>query len=305
MIRKLMPPSFALAMFAAAASGQVVHLEQKYVEGQKIATHVETTNQQVLTIGQADVETKAQQFMNLTSVVGPRDADGKRRVTHTFDSLQCNLDLPGGQQVQFDSSNPDKKADDEKFEPVMQVFRVLAKSKWVDVIGPDNKIESVERSGEGFDQIDPNMRELMDPKYIKQTRNQEMARLPDGPVRKGDTWSRTEGAQFGGGQSMQFQTIYTYEGTVTKDGKSLDKITGVTKSVTYAMDPASPSPLKVKSSKLKIESSKATLLFDRAQGRVVEADATLRIVGDMTFDANGQELPGKLDLTIASKTTSP
>jgi len=44
------------------------------------------------------------------------------------------------------------------------------------------------------------------------------------------------------------------------------------------------------------------LLFDRKLGRFVETKSLIQVTGEMTFKANGQELPGKLDLTIAQTT---
>ena len=35
-------------------------------------------------------------------------------------------------------------------------------------------------------------------------------------------------------------------------------------------------------------------------GRFVEVKSLIQIKGDMTFEANGMELPGKLDLTMES-----
>ena len=69
------------------------------------------------------------------------------------------------------------------------------------------------------------------------------------------------------------------------------------------MDPNSKSPLKVKSSELKITSSDGTILFDREKGAIVESTSKMRSEGDKKTEINGMELPAKLDLTIESKTT--
>ena len=39
-------------------------------------------------------------------------------------------------------------------------------------------------------------------------------------------------------------------------------------------------------------------MFDREEGHVVSSTDKVRIKGDITFSANGQELPSTLDLTI-------
>ena len=60
-------------------------------------------------------------------------------------------------------------------------------------------------------------------------------------------------------------------------------------------------PLKLKSSKL-TPSGKTELFFDRSQGAIVLAIADGRVTGDLVFEANGMELPSKLDLKMGSKT---
>ena len=68
--------------------------------------------------------------------------------------------------------------------------------------------------------------------------------------------------------------------------------------VKYNTDPDSNLPLKPIKSDLKPESSDGTILFDREGGHVVSSTDKVRIKGDITFSANGQELPSTLDLNI-------
>jgi hypothetical protein len=57
------------------------------------------------------------------------------------------------------------------------------------------------------------------------------------------------------------------------------------------------------SSELKITSSEGTILFDRDKGAVVESVSKLKIEGDLKTEINGMELPGRLSLTIESKSS--
>jgi hypothetical protein len=106
-----------------------------------------------------------------------------------------------------------------------------------------------------------------------------------------------------GGQTLTLETRYEYVGTEEKGGKTLDKITLKTTKVAYAMDPNTKSPLKVKSSDLKVTASEGTILFDRQAGSIFESVSKIRIEGDMKTEINAMELPAKLDLTIENKTT--
>ena len=86
--------------------------------------------------------------------------------------------------------------------------------------------------------------------------------------------------------------------TEKKGEKTLDKIDSKITQVTYAQDPAFPTPLKATKSDLVVDSSSGTFLFDREEGYVVQDKGSVRIKGGMTFTAGGQEIPAKLDLTL-------
>ena len=139
---------------------------------------------------------------------------------------------------------------------------------------------------------------------LKREANQAREVLPDKPVNKGDRWQRTVVMDIGAGQSLTFETYYNYGGTVQKDGKTYDKIESFIGGVTYSLDPNSPIPLKLLKSDLKIDSSMGTILFDQEKGQVAESSSTTRITGPMTFSVNGQELPGKVDLTLETISTA-
>ncbi|MBB77146.1 MAG: hypothetical protein CMJ75_21790 [Planctomycetaceae bacterium] len=61
-------------------------------------------------------------------------------------------------------------------------------------------------------------------------------------------------------------------------------------------------PFKLKESNLKPKKT-GVLLFDRRCGRFVQRKESVRIAGGITFIANGNDLPAKLDLVINSETT--
>ena len=101
---------------------------------------------------------------------------------------------------------------------------------------------------------------------------------------------------------MTFRINFKYEGIVEKDNVKLDLITGKITDVAYNMKGNPNSSLKVKNSELKAAKSSLELFFDRKQGQFVRTSSLVHIKGDMTFEANGMELPGKLDLMIEQNT---
>ena len=136
---------------------------------------------------------------------------------------------------------------------------------------------------------------------MKNATNQELDQLKSDPIQQGDSWQRVLSANFGAGQVMDFKTEFTYEGPVEQDGKTLDKVTSKTLSVTFALD-NSPLPFSLKTSNLKPAESAGLILFDRQRGAMVETSSKLRITGNITFVLNNQDLPAKLELKIEKAT---
>jgi hypothetical protein len=125
--------------------------------------------------------------------------------------------------------------------------------------------------------------------------------LPKEAVKPGDKWEQNLEMAIDGGQTFFFRMEHQFTGVVEKDGRKLHRIVTKPLSVTYAMDPNTPSPLKVTNSDLKVADSDVEILFDAKLGQATQNHSKLHITGPMTFSVNGMELPGKLDLTITQK----
>ena len=301
MLRSLVSSVLFLS-FAITANGQV-KLERKIVEGSTFTVTTSTNIEQKLTIAGMDTDTNAETRSVSKATVGKRDEQGMLRVQEKIDSLQVNM-TAAGQQYSFDSANPDNKGGS-VLEFVRDIHKALAKSVSTVVYDKNNRVHAVERDENLLGSLPEQARDLVkgqiDPEQLKSAANPDIERLPTDAVQKGDTWVRTETANFGAGQVMTFQTEYTYQGTVEKNGRTLDKITSKVTSVMFALND-SPLPLKLKGSELKADESEGTLLFDRELGRTAESTSSTRITGDITFTLNDMELPSKLDLKM--KTTA-
>ena len=75
----------------------------------------------------------------------------------------------------------------------------------------------------------------------------------------------------GAGMELVLRKKYEYAGTEKRGDKTLDKITAKVIDVKCRQDADSSSPLKVTKSDLKVNSSEATVLFDREAGCIVES----------------------------------
>lgn len=301
--------SVFLLLGLSTASQAQVKLELKHAEGSNVKHKTTSKTHQILTIAGMEVETNADENVMSSVAVGKRKADGTLEITSKIDSLNVHLSLPNNMEVTFDSASPPEKKDDGPLGFLIDVFKAISGSSYTLIVDKDDKLVSVNGLQETLDkatQLDPKaaalLRSRLDGDRIKKEYNQQHAFLPDILVRAGDSWERTESSDIGGGQTLTFKKRYEYQGTVDKDGKTLDKITVKATDVAYAMDQDAESPAKVVKSDLAISSSDGTILFDRQAGDVVERSGVNKIKGTMTISINGTDLPSELDLTLETKT---
>lgn len=302
-MQRLLAVSVAAAVWCSGTAFAQVKFERKYIPGSSATTHLENATKQILTIGPQDVETETTRFLVMTSKVGTRRDDGTLPVVTQVDKFQADNAFPGGLKLAFDSGDPNKKADNAALEPLLEIFRAIARTKTTMILDKDNQVKAIEFEGNPQEAVGEAFKSQFDPEKRKQAVIREQAALAGRSVKPGDAWTHKSEADLGGGQTLTLDTRYEYVGTETKDGKVLDKITSKTTDVSFAMDPNANSPLKVTGSELKVAASEATILFDRELGTVASSTSKLRITGTMKLLLNNMELPGKLDLTIETKTT--
>jgi hypothetical protein len=300
MIRKLLLSSCFVLGMATVSFGQV-KLERKIHEGASYASEANTRIEQKLAIAGMDTETNVETRTTARSTVGKRDVAGMIKVQEKIESLNITMNA-NGMDYSFDSSAPDNKGNS-VLEMLRDVHKALSKRTSTITYDKENRIYAIESDQDVLNSLPPEyqaiVKDQLDPEYLKKAANQELDQLPKEPVNKGDSWQRSEIANFGAGQIMTFQTKYTYEGTIEKDGRKLEKITSKVLSLEFSLQ-NSPLPLQVKGSDLKAQETEGTLLFDRELGQVVESKSSIRIVGDINFELNGMDLPSKLDLKMES-----
>ena len=300
MFRKTLVSACLVLGLTTASFGQV-KLERKYREGTTQTTETTMRFEQKLTIAGMDTETSSETRSTTKSTIGKRDVAGLLRVQEKVESLQINIGVMGMDYF-FDSANPDNKGSSQ-LEILRDIHKALAQRTTTTIFDKENKILGFEADQDLLsvvpDAVKPLVKSQLDPENLKKAANEELKKLPTEVVNKGDTWQRTESTNFGAGQVMTFQIKYTYEGAVEKDGRTLDKITAKVLTVDFSLQD-SPLPFTLKGSDLKAAESDSVLWFDRELGGVVEASASTRITGDITFVINNMDLPSKLDLKIQS-----
>ncbi len=293
----------ALLCSTSAASAADLVLKLKYPPNTKRVYQVEQKTDQTLTIGAQDVKTVSTTFLVQNQAVGDKKADGSVEIVEKLSVLQNELKLPNGLGFQFDSANPDKATDNPALEPVAKLMRALFKTPVTQVIDAEGKVSEVRFPEGTVEQLDEDFRSMFDADRRKKAVAKAMEFIPTGAVKPGDMWEHTMEADLGAGQTLTITSELTYKGTMDSNGKTLHRIASKPKAVSYAMDPNSKSPLKVTESELKPTEGEGEILFDAEAGDVHQRQSKLRIEGPLKLEFGGQQIPGKLDLTLTEKTT--
>jgi hypothetical protein len=293
----------AALLIAPTAEAQVV-LRPKHQPKTQRTFHVENSTKQVLKLNGMDIETESLQFIIVESSTATRGDDGSLRVTDAIKKLQQELTLPG-LKVSFDSSNPDKKAPLPQLEPLFDVMRVIAKSRYTYVYDKADKLLKIEGADEALKDLDPALRksltgQLGAKSLLKQSLNQSQ-RILAKPVRKGDKWQHTTIQQLEAGQTLTVKRRYTYSGTVKKGDDTLHRITSKALEVTLTQDAPEGSASKLTASKLKVAKAAGEILVDLKKGTIVSETDSTQMTGTLTLEINGMSFDGTLDLTIATK----
>ena len=287
--------------FVPAVAAQIT-LEIKQQEKTTYTTRTDIKVAQTLQLMGQEIITKNAQVIFTEQATGDRADDDTLRTTAKIKKWTGKWEFPGGIAMEFDSEVPDHKAPIAQLEPVLDTLRVVLKTPITHVFNNDGSVKTVEVPEGAAEDLPKEFKHELSPKKITAELKELQAILPDKAVSKGDTWVRDQKSNLGGGQVMTFRIDYKYEGMVKLNGRELDRITGKVTDVTYDQEGEVPGPLKVKNSELKPARSSLEIFFDRKLGRFIEMKSLIQIKGDMTFEANGMELPGKLDLTMENNT---
>lgn len=299
----LFPLLLVLIAPAAALAQAQVKLERKYAPGDSYVRQDLTKIEQTLSLAGMENVTKNESRTTIRIRVGQADPEGKIALEEKIETLQVSMDA-NGVQYKFDSADPDNKGNS-PLEGLREVHKLVLKTPTVTKLDKDRRVISVEADAALLNSLPPEFQQLakgqLDPETLKKAANQDLDQLPSGAVKPGETWTRTETTNFGGGQLLTMSVQYTYEGPAEKAGQQLDKITAKAQTVEFSLEPNSPLPFKVKASKLKVGETQGTLLFDRKLGRIVERASAHRVQGELMFDINGMEFPAKLDLAMSNE----
>ncbi|MEE2739017.1 MAG: hypothetical protein VX435_12385 [Planctomycetota bacterium] len=277
----------------------------KFEEGLKRGLEVRQTSDQTLTIAGQSLDTKSTTVASFDEIMG-RDTEGRISVTQENKSLVVNSSFPGGIDLVFDSANPQLTHNVPQLQALLEVWNARSHSNLtyfldgdkqaIDVKGVDAMTEGL--SGASLDLL----KSEVETSQLLKAFNEEHAIFPEQPVQVDETWTRNQRIGLGQGQYMTLQIEYTARGEKQHGEKSRQYVDVQVQKVTFAHEGTSDAPLQIVSSDLSVQSSEGNIYFDTERGLVSESTLKFHVVGAMNFSANGQELPGKLDLQIGIHT---
>lgn len=268
--------------------------------GAKYEAEVEVKTDQTLTIAGMPLESHANTFLNTSETVAAKSSEGGWKYEGEFTQVQSDIELPGGMKVSFNSINPDQAEAAGPLEMIVDALKATAGAKWVSETDAEHQLTKMEYIDDPFAGVNEMLKGDTSPEAIKKNRQMELKRYPSKAVKPGDTWTRIEESDLGGGQTITLEKEYTYAGSEQRSGRTFDKVTVKVLTAEYAMDENSPSPAKVTESDLSVADSGGTYWYDREAKSFTEVSDKVQITGTLTLEANDQKLPGELDLTIAS-----
>ena len=292
--------------WSSTAQAQI-KLERKYREGQKLTYKTTTKAHQSLTLMGMEIERHEERSVVTSLTCGKHRPDATLPLEWKVESLRTELSLPGGKRLTFDTTNPNTRIDEPGLAFLGDIFKLEGEVAYTIVLDEHNKVKAIEGSEklkERAEKLDAQARELMTRQFesekLKSDFEQRTQILPDVLARPGESWERTQLPEIGisGGQTLSLRKKFEYKGEEKKGDKTLDKITTKVLEVKFTNDPDSNPPLKPLKSDLKPESSSGTILVDREGGYVASSTEKVRIKGDITFSANGQEIQSTVDLNI-------
>jgi hypothetical protein len=308
----MLPVALCLIGICRIGSAQVT-LQWKFPEGGQVAVETTQTSQQKFVLSGQEMDSSERRTTIVASNVGKRDTAGNLRVASRITMLKTHLKLPLGAEVTYDSTKPQDKAEDvdTPFPDVLKALQTATKRTWTTIYGPSNQVVAVEGSQDVLSSLDEPtaavIRPQVNPQYMAEAAATEMARIPNGPVQPGATWSLSETTRIDGGLAVTLNTKYQYEGTVQEDDAQLHKITFRCGAVQMLMAGDNPNGMKLLESDLKVDESKGTLYFHADKGQIVRLESQFSISGGMKIEIGGMELPAKLSLSVQTtqKLTKP
>jgi uncharacterized protein DUF6263 len=289
--------------------GQDVALRYRWNKGEALRYRlIQETNMAMSGIpgmGEMNIANTMTQVQKMTTMEVA--ADGTATVQAVFESIRMDMGTPMGNFV-YDSTAPQNNADPMVAQVAGMMGALIGEAITL-VITPTGAIQKAEgmtrimqkvqqtpqASAMGIGGLDS----MLSDDYMKGAFGQNLAMLPEKPVKPGDTWTSeiTMPNPFG---NMNFATTFTLKGVESTGGRDLARITtsSAIKATPGDKPPAFPMPVTIAFTDGKGDGE---MVFDRKLGRTQQATFSMTMPMTMNMTTpDGQTL----NMQALTKTTT-
>jgi hypothetical protein len=276
-------------------------LRYKFKESEKLQYALEQKMAMTMNVAGNNIEVSMNQSMDWSWNIKSVDKDGKAKVSMRFDRARMSMEGPMG-KIEFDTKD-DKVPEGPIGEMLATPLKALvggdielsvdARGRVSDLKLPQKMLDTFKNQGDQFG----GMGGAFSEDTVKQMMEQGSTVLPEGSVRKGDSWNQKLDMKMKGMGTIKMDNTMTYQGETTRGGHKLEEISFKPK---MTLEPAADAPVSVK---VKNWNAEGSSLFDNTVGRVDQTN--MKQTMDMEVTAMGMEFTQKIEQTVTMKLHAP
>ena len=241
----------------------------------------------------------ADMSMLMRWVVEDVDPEGVTEMRQSIQRLRMSMQSPGGAAVVYDSASQTApvglaKNLAENIQPLVGVEFIQTMSPRGEII--DVRLSEAANAKLARGPAAAQVREVFSEDGVKSLLHQAATVLPERAVKPGDQWTDVTRTQSPVG-TLVMNNVYTYRGTVNKDGRALDRIDAEI-NVSFAKgDNALGVHVEIEQ-----QENRGVMYFDAEQGRFVETVLAqkMTLVTAIGEDSHRQQLDTKLRMQFAA-----
>lgn len=195
--------TLAAVLLAASVQAQPVTLRYHWTKGEVVEYRftLQTSSSVSGIPGRDDSSTQQNVTQRIRLTVDDVSADGVASMHEMVTQIRSEMQTPTG-KVTYDTTEPGKASDDPVAGTMAKMFGAIIGEPIAIALGPDGSVRKVEGGSRLIDRIgesikaDRNavmmsqaLRSLYSDEALRSMLQQTFSRLPDGPVKAGDTWN--------------------------------------------------------------------------------------------------------------------
>ncbi len=252
-------------------------LRWKLRPGQSLQLVFQQETDMTTSLGGVDMRSTANMGMSIQWDVADVSTDGTARISQSIRRLTMKMNVPGNQQVEFDSASPEQAeglgqhlaATINPLVGVCFVQQMTNRGEITDVDLSEESQRSLQKSPAG-----EQLQKLFSHDGLQALLGQAATVLPHHPVKPGDHWTGTSDLNSPAGKLVMDAT-YTYVGTEEHDGRPLERI-----DVQIVVDFGNGADALGLDVEVSQQKNQGTIYFDEQLGQFVSSD----IVQQMTME---------------------